>query len=99
MGASARQAAADLGRRVRPGANVLVARSTHKELYPRIERVQERLFEGEESVLHLMGCVAVGALVQNPESSLASRREIGYRSARRPISDGLIPSACASAQQ
>jgi hypothetical protein len=31
------------------------ARCTHKELYPRIEGVQERLFEGEESVLHLMG--------------------------------------------
>jgi hypothetical protein len=28
---------------------------THKELCPRIERVADRLFEGEESVLHLMG--------------------------------------------
>ena len=29
-------------------------RSTQKELYPRIERVEERLFEGEESVLHVI---------------------------------------------
>jgi hypothetical protein len=30
-------------------------RWTHMERCPRIERVQDRLFEGEEPVLHLMG--------------------------------------------
>jgi hypothetical protein len=41
------------------GEDLVVAtspiRCTPKKLCPRIERVTDRLFEGEEPVLHLMG--------------------------------------------
>src|SRR6266545_1083157 len=40
--------------------------STDKERCPRLEKVTDGLFEGEEAVLHVMGWVAGGAAMQEP---------------------------------